>query len=61
MTLRMEMMAVVVGLLVCGKGLMVMRKILETVVYAEFLSFPEMSHTTVLVYSARVNLPGIQN
>ena len=61
MTLRMEMMAVVVGLLVCGKGLMVMRKILETVVYAEFLSFLEMSHTTVLVYSVQVNLPGIQN
>ena len=63
MTLRMEMMAVVVvvWLLVCGKGLMVMRKILETVVYAEFLSFLEMSHTTVLVYSVQVNLPGIQN
>ena len=63
MTLRMVVMVVVV-LLVCGKVLtmmQVMRKNLETSVYAEFLSFLEMSHTRVLVYSDRVNLPGIQN
>ena len=64
MTLRMAAMMVVVVLLVCGKVLtmmQVMRKNLETSVYAEFLSFLEMSHTRVLVYSDPVNLPGIQN
>ena len=64
MTLRMAAMVVVVVLLVCGKVLtmmQVMRKNLETLVYAEFLSFLEMSHKRVLVYSDRVNLPGIQN